>query len=95
MHHHQQGEIMTDEDRLFSKRQNAAVKLAMDLEPYDPILGPELVQTYIETLIYMMKQLTRKLNKVGKNIIEVQQIDFEELESNALDKITEEDEDDE
>jgi hypothetical protein len=59
------------------KKNNTVVKLAMDLESYDPILGPEWIPVYVETLVAVLKQHSRKINKIGKLMMECQMIDFE------------------
>lgn len=80
-------------ERLHSKRQNAAVKLAMDLEPYDPALGPDHIDAYIETTCHVLKQLTRKINKAAKNIQEVRSWDFDAQAEAEVDRIAGEDDD--
>jgi hypothetical protein len=88
---------MTEDDVLnekFKKKQEAAVKLGLDLEPYDAYLGEDFVPSYVETLMAVQRQFTRKLNKIAKNMIAVQYLDFNALEDQELNRIMEEEDGD-
>jgi hypothetical protein len=84
----------TEDEVGMRKRQEAAVKLGLDLEPYDTFLGPDYVPAYIDTLMAMQRQLTRKLNRIAKHVVQVQYLDFQTIEDSELSRIMEEDPDD-
>jgi ribosomal protein S6 len=53
------------EEIVIQKRQ-AAIKLAKNLEPFNPKLGQEFDAVYIETLTEEIKQLAREIKKLAK-----------------------------
>ena len=77
------------------KKNNTVVKLAMDLEPYDAVLGPEWLPIYVETLVAVLKQHSRKINKIGRLILESQSIDFDAETNDKLNALIGEEESDE
>tara|TARA_R110000772_G_scaffold267971_3_gene393576 strand:+ start:16146 stop:16544 length:399 start_codon:yes stop_codon:yes gene_type:complete len=57
---------MDDTDKVVIQRKQAAIKLAKNLEPFNPDLGQEFDAVYIETLTEDIKQIARELKKLAK-----------------------------
>jgi hypothetical protein len=59
---------MDEVDEIVIQRRQAAIKLAKNLEPFNPKLGEIYNAIYIETLTEEIKQLAREIKKLAKTV---------------------------
>lgn len=59
---------MDEVDEVVIQRRQAAIKLAKNLEPFNPKLGAIYDAIYIETLTEDIKQLAREIKKLAKTV---------------------------
>jgi hypothetical protein len=57
---------MEEPEAIVIQKRQAAIKLAKNMEPFNPDLGEEFDAVYIETLTEDIKQLAREIKKVAK-----------------------------
>ena len=57
---------MEEPDEVVIQKKQVAIKLAKNLEPFDPRLGATFDAIYVETLTEDIKQLAREIKKLAK-----------------------------
>jgi hypothetical protein len=57
---------MEEPEALVIQKRQAAIKLAKNLEPFNPELGEEFDAVYVETLTEEIKQCAREIKKLAK-----------------------------
>ena len=79
---------------LDQKTNSLVLNRAMDLEPYDPSLGPEWTEVYIKQMLSVLKKHTRDANKAARLMADAATIDFEAYEEEQIEKLMSEDDSD-
>ncbi len=59
---------MEEPEAVVIQKRQAAIKLAKNMEPFNPDLGEEFDAIYVETLTEDIKQLAREMKKLAKVI---------------------------
>lgn len=57
---------MEEADGVVVQKRQAAIKLAKNLEPFNPDLGQDYDAVYVETLTEEIKQIAREIKKIAK-----------------------------
>ena len=57
---------MDEIDKVVIQKKQTAIKLAKNMEPFNPDLGQEFDAVYVETLTEDIKQMAREIKKLAK-----------------------------
>ena len=79
---------MDDIDKVTIQKKQTAIKLAKNMEPFNPELGQEFDAVYFETLTEDIKQIAREIKKLAKVVAVADQALDNEMLNNVVKPLT-------